>query len=53
MVLGLAFFPFADKPSDVYGWMGALATLAVIIAYGMTSVAATIFFRPTSRGIAT
>ncbi len=41
---GLAFFPFTDKPSDVYGWMGALATLAVIIAYGMTSIAATIFF---------
>ena len=31
-----------------------MATLAVIIAYGMTSVAATLFFfRPTSRGIAT
>lgn len=44
LVGGLAFFPFTDKPSDVYGWMGALATLAVIIAYGMTSVAATIFF---------
>jgi len=41
---GLAFFPFTDKPSDVYGWMGALATLAVIIAYGMTSIAATTFF---------
>ena len=41
---GLAFFPFTDKPSDVYGWMGALATLAVIIAYGMTSIAATIYF---------
>ena len=41
---GLAFFPFTDKPSEVYGWMGALATLAVIIAYGMTSVAATIYF---------
>lgn len=44
LVGGLAFFPFTNKPSDVYGWMGALATLAVIIAYGMTSVAATIFF---------
>lgn len=44
LIGGLAFFPFTDKPSDVYGWMGALATLAVIIAYGMTSVAATIFF---------
>ncbi len=44
LVGGLAFFPFTDKPSDVYGWMGALATLAVIIAYGMTSVAATIYF---------
>lgn len=41
---GLAFAPFTSKPSDVYGWMGALATLAVIIAYGMTSMAATIFF---------
>ena len=48
MVLGLAsaaaFFPFTDSPSNVYGWTGALATLAVIIAYGMTSIAATVFF---------
>lgn len=41
---GLAFVPFTDSPSNVYGWMGALATLAVIIAYGMTSIAATLFF---------
>ena len=41
---GLAFVPFTDSPSNVYGWMGALATLAVIIAYGMTSVASTVFF---------
>jgi amino acid transporter len=48
MVLGLlvagAFVPFTDSPSNVYGWTGALATLAVIIAYGMTSVAAAIYF---------
>ena len=44
LLAGLAFFPFTDKPSDVYGWMGALATLAVVIAYGMTSLAATIYF---------
>jgi len=48
MVLGLlsagAFVPFTDSPSNVYGWSGALATLAVIIAYGMTSIAASIYF---------
>jgi amino acid transporter len=48
MVLGLliaaAFVPFTNSPSDVYGWSGALATLAVIIAYGMTSIAAAIYF---------
>ena len=44
LLSGLAFFPFTDSPSNVYGWMGALATLAVIIAYGMTSIAAVIFF---------
>ena len=48
MVIGLliaaAFVPFTDSPSNVYGWTGALATLAVIIAYGMTSVAAAIYF---------
>ncbi len=48
MVVGLAFsaafYPFTDKPSDVYGWTGALATLAVIIAYGMTSLASTAYF---------
>ena len=44
LLAGLAFVPFTDKPSDVYGWLGALATLAVIIAYGMTSIASTIFF---------
>ena len=48
MILGLIsallFYPFTDSPSNVYGWMGALATLGVIIAYGMTSVASVIFF---------
>jgi amino acid transporter len=48
MVIGLliaaAFAPFTDSPSNVYGWTGALATLAVIIAYGMTSIAAAIYF---------
>jgi amino acid transporter len=48
MVIGLliaaAFVPFTDSPSNVYGWTGALATLAVIIAYGMTSVAAAMYF---------
>ncbi len=48
MVIGLliaaAFAPFTNSPSNVYGWSGALATLAVIIAYGMTSIAATIYF---------
>ena len=48
MVIGLliaaAFAPFTNSPSDVYGWSGALATLAVIIAYGMTSIAAVIYF---------
>jgi amino acid transporter len=48
MVIGLlvaaAFVPFTDSPSNVYGWTGALATLAVIIAYGMTSIAAVIYF---------
>lgn len=54
LIGGLAFFSFTDKPSDVYEWKGASATLAVIISYGLTSVATTIFFfRPTSRGIAT
>jgi amino acid transporter len=48
MVIGLgislAFFPFGVGPSDVYGFTGALATLAVIIAYGMTSIAAAMYF---------
>ena len=48
MVIGLliaaAFVPFTNSPSNVYGWTGALATLAVIIAYGMTSIAAVIYF---------
>jgi amino acid transporter len=48
MVIGLAiavaFAPFTDSPSNVYGWSGALATLAVIIAYGMTSVGSIIYF---------
>ena len=48
MVIGLlvaaAFVPFTNSPSNVYGWTGALATLGVIIAYGMTSVAAVIYF---------
>lgn len=48
MVIGLlvaaVFVPFTDSPSNVYGWTGALATVAVIIAYGMTSVAAAMYF---------
>jgi amino acid transporter len=44
LAISLAFFPFGVGPSDVYGFTGALATLAVIIAYGMTSIAATIYF---------
>ena len=44
LICGLAFIPFTDSPSNVYGWLGALATLAVIIAYGMTSLASIIFF---------
>ncbi len=48
MVIGLAiaaaFFPFTNSPSNVYGWTGALATLAVILAYGMTSIASTMYF---------
>lgn len=48
MVIGLliaaAFVPFTNSPSNVYGWTGALATLAVIIAYGMTSIAAVVYF---------
>ncbi len=48
MVIGLAiavaFAPFTNSPSNVYGWTGALATLAVIIAYGMTSVASVMYF---------
>ena len=42
MLLGLAFFPFPAKPSAVYGWMSGLATLAVIIADGTTTVAASL-----------
>jgi amino acid transporter len=48
MVIGLAiavaFAPFTNSPSNVYGWTGALATLAVIIAYGMTSLGSVIYF---------
>ncbi|MFZ0130700.1 MAG: APC family permease [Candidatus Dormiibacterota bacterium] len=48
MVIGLAitvaFAPFTNSPSNVYGWTGALATLAVVIAYGMTSVGSVIYF---------
>lgn len=44
MAISEAFARYTSSPSDVYGWTGALATLAVIIAYGMTSIAATIYF---------
>lgn len=48
MVVGLAiseaFAGYTSSPSNVYGWTGALATLAVIIAYGMTSIGATVYF---------
>lgn len=44
LLAALVFVPFTDSPSNVYGWLGALATLAVIIAYGMTSVASFVFF---------
>ena len=44
MAISEAFDRYTSSPSDVYGWTGALATLAVIIAYGMTSIAATIYF---------
>jgi amino acid transporter len=48
MILGMAiaeaFAGYTSSPSDVYGWTGALATLAVIIAYGMTSLGSAIYF---------
>lgn len=44
MAISEAFARYTSSPSDVYGWTGALATLAVIIAYGMTSIASTIYF---------
>ncbi len=48
MIIGLAaalaFVGHTSSPSDIYGWLGALATLAVIIAYGMTSIASLIYF---------
>lgn len=44
LAISLAFYPFGVGPSDVYGFTGALATLAVIIAYGMTSIASAIYF---------
>jgi amino acid transporter len=44
LLAALAFAPFTNSPSNVYGWLGALATLAVILAYGMTSIASFIFF---------
>jgi amino acid transporter len=44
LAISLAFYPFGVGPSDVYGFTGALATLAVIIAYGMTSIAAALYF---------
>lgn len=44
LLAALIFVPFTDSPSNVYGWLGALATLAVIIAYGMTSIASFVFF---------
>jgi amino acid transporter len=44
MAISEAFAKYTNSPSNVYGWTGALATLAVIIAYGMTSIAATIYF---------
>jgi amino acid transporter len=44
LVIGLAFAPFTSSPADVYGWSGALATLSVLIAYGMTGVASTMYF---------
>jgi amino acid transporter len=44
LLAALVFVPFTDSPSNVYGWLGALATLAVILAYGMTSIASFVFF---------
>jgi amino acid transporter len=44
MAISLAFAGYTSSPANVYGWTGALATLAVIIAYGMTSIGATIYF---------
>lgn len=48
MIIGLAsalaFIGHTNSPSDIYGWLGALATLAVIVAYGMTSIASLIYF---------
>jgi amino acid transporter len=44
MAISEAFAGYTSSPSNVYGWTGALATLAVIIAYGMTSIGSTIYF---------
>ncbi|GAC1462984.1 MAG: APC family permease [Chloroflexota bacterium] len=44
LAMALAFVGHTSSPSDVYGWLGALATLAVIVAYGMTSIASLLYF---------